>query len=107
MEVSLDNPENLLKIGMIANLNLATTHLKAFTLVPLNAVVRSKSDPQGYAVYLLKESEGDATVKLTDVQLGAVHGDAIAVTEGVSAGEKVVVVGASLLHDGEHVRVIP
>ena len=107
VEVSLDNPDDVLKIGMIANLNLKTSHLKPFTLVPLNAVVRSKTDPKGYAVFLLEGDKDDTTVKLTDVSLGAVHGDSIAVTEGASAGQKVVVVGASLVHDGERVRVIP
>ena len=107
VEVSLENPDDLLKIGMIATLNLATTHLKPFTLVPLNAVVRAKSDPKGYAVYLLQDGTEGPQVKLQDVELGAVHGNAIAVTDGVSAGEKVVVVGATLVHDGERVRVIP
>jgi len=107
VEVSLDNPDDVLKIGMIANLNLATSHLPAFTLVPLNAVVRAKSDPKGYAVYLLEDASGAAAVKLTDVELGVVHGDSVAVTKGLSAGQKVVVVGATLVHDGERVRVIP
>jgi RND family efflux transporter MFP subunit len=107
VEVSLDNPDNALKVGMIANLSLATAHLQPFTLVPLNAVLRAKTDPNGYAVMLLEDAKDGPVVRLQDVKLGAVHGDNIAVIDGVKAGEKVVVVGATLVHDGERVQVIP
>jgi RND family efflux transporter MFP subunit len=107
VEVSLDNPDNELKVGMIANLSLATAHLQPFTLVPLNAVLRAKTDPNGYAVMLLEDAKDGPVVRLQDVKLGAVHGDNIAVIDGVKAGEKVVVVGATLVHDGERVQVIP
>jgi RND family efflux transporter MFP subunit len=107
VDVSLDNPDNALKVGMIANLNLATAHLQPFTLVRLNAVLRAKTDPKGYAVMLLEDAKDGPVVRLQDVKLGAVHGDSIAVIGGVKAGEKVVVVGATLVHDGERVQVIP
>jgi len=42
-----------------------------------------------------------------DVGLGGISGNRVAVTTGVRAGEKVIVTGASLLVDGDPVRVIP
>ena len=41
------------------------------------------------------------------VELGAVTGNAIAVKKGVALGERVVVSGATLLVDGDAVRVLP
>jgi multidrug efflux pump subunit AcrA (membrane-fusion protein) len=70
-------------------------------------VLRAKTDPNGYAVMLLEDAKDGPVVRLQDVKLGAVHGDNIAVIDGVKAGEKVVVVGATLVHDGERVQVIP
>lgn len=41
------------------------------------------------------------------MKLGEVFGNMIAATEGVNIGERVIVIGATLLVDGEQVRVIP
>jgi hypothetical protein len=41
------------------------------------------------------------------VQLGDALGDRIAVREGLHAGQRVVVTGASLVHDGEMVEIVP
>jgi multidrug efflux pump subunit AcrA (membrane-fusion protein) len=41
------------------------------------------------------------------VTLGGVQGNLVAVTTGLAPGERVVVMGATLLKDGEAVRVIP
>ncbi len=71
------------------------------------AIVRSPTDPQGYAVYLVA-GEGDTpTVHLQGVTVGRILGDRIAVTGGLKAGARVVVYGATLVRDGETVRIIP
>ena len=41
------------------------------------------------------------------VTLGPVQGNLVVITSGLQAGERVVVMGASLVVDGEQVRVIP
>jgi hypothetical protein len=41
------------------------------------------------------------------VQLAELVGDRVMVREGVAAGDRVVTLGAALLHDGDAVRVIP
>ena len=45
--------------------------------------------------------------RIRQVQLGDVVGNAIVVTGGLEMGERVIVTGATLLVDGEPVRVIP
>ncbi len=109
VKVDIDNKENLLKVGMIASLNLPKggEHIQQRPLVPLSAVVRSVSDPKGYAVFIL-QSDADKTIaKLTDVELGNVRGNKITVLGGLDTKAQVVVNGASFLRDGQQVAVIP
>jgi multidrug efflux system membrane fusion protein len=45
--------------------------------------------------------------RLKEVQLGQVTGNEVAVTDGLEAGEQVIVTGATLVGDGKDVKVIP
>ena len=77
--------------------------------MPLSAVVRPPGEPEGYAVYVVdSDGEGGAAVaRLRRVALGEALGNTIAVTEGLKPGEKVIVTGATLVVDGQPVRVVP
>lgn len=108
VEVTVPNPKSLLKVGMIATIELNPERLPAsIPVVPLAAVVRSKNDPNGYAVVVV-EKQGDREIgRLRDVRLGEASGNGIAILSGLERGEHVVTLGASLVTDGEPVRVIP
>ncbi|MDF2365838.1 efflux RND transporter periplasmic adaptor subunit [Sneathiella sp.] len=109
VKIDIDNKANLLKVGMIASLSLpkeaANTHQGS--LLPLSAVVRSKTNADGYAVFILQPDADKTIAKLTDVELGDVHGNKITVLGGLDVDAKVVVNGASFLRDGQQVAVIP
>lgn len=75
--------------------------------IPLAAVVRASQTPDGYGVFVVESSEGRDVARARPVTLGPAVGNAVAVTEGVRAGERVVVMGATLVADGEPVRIIP
>lgn len=108
VEVTLPNPKNLLKAGMIATLTLGATRLaKPVMIVPLSAVVRSAHNPSGFAIFVVEDQDKKSFVHLRDVQTGDTYGNMIAVTHGVNAGERVVTVGATLARDGQQVQVIP
>ena len=109
VEVTVPNADGRLKPGMVASLAVAKGAAQpgSAVVVPLAAIVRSAKDPKGYAVYLVA-GEGDAPkVRLQEVSVGRILGDTIAVTAGLAAGARVVVYGATLVRDGETVRVIP
>lgn len=108
VEITIPNPENQLKPGMIASLELGEGAPKsAIMMVPIASVVSSKDNSSGYAVYVV-EGQGDNQVaRLRDVSLGHVAGNMIAVTQGVAPGDRIIVTGASLVENGEKVRVIP
>jgi RND family efflux transporter MFP subunit len=109
VEVTVANPNGLLKPGMVAALDVprARGESDAVAEVPISAIVRAKSDPKGYAVYVLDGKGSDAVVHMRDVSVGEIFGNSVAVTAGLDAGTTVVVYGATLVSDGERVRVIP
>ncbi|MAZ04705.1 MAG: hypothetical protein CMN56_16350 [Sneathiella sp.] len=109
VKINLDNRDELLKVGMIASLNLPkeTADAHQGSLVPLAAIVRSKNDAKGYAVFVLKTEDSKTIASLTDVELGDVHGNRITVLSGLSPDDRVVVNGTAFLKDGQQVAVIP
>jgi multidrug efflux system membrane fusion protein len=108
VEVTIPNPDDELKVGMVAALNLPSTPGEASTpLVPLTAVVRSPSKRDGFAVFVLDDKAAAPTVHVREVELGGFVGNSIPVKAGLTEGEQVVVLGATLLSDGQPVQVIP
>lgn len=108
VEVTIPNPRNQLKVGMIATVTVAAGKLfRPVLVVPLAAVVRSPEDPNGFAVYVVEEQDAKSFARMRKVQLSEAHGDAIGVTQGVNSGERVIANGATLVRDGEQVQIIP
>jgi RND family efflux transporter MFP subunit len=110
VEVTIPNPAGTLLSGMIAAVE--TPHAAGpgptgGAAVPLTAVLKSPTESDGYAVLVLS-GEGDNTVaKLRPVKLGEVVGNRIVVISGLTAGERVIVTGATIVSEGDRVRVIP
>lgn len=108
VEVTLENPRFEVKPGMIGSLELgAASEARARLAVPLSAVVRAPNDPNGFAVFRLRGREGKMYAEAQTIQIGQTIGNAIEVTQGLSAGERIVALGGSLVRDGQEVRVLP
>jgi RND family efflux transporter MFP subunit len=107
VEVTVPNPKNQLKAGMIASLAVEGAILPNSVLaVPLSAVIRDPQNPEGFAV-LVAEGNGDpSTVRARTVDLGDAYGNMIQVRGGVQVGERVVTSGSTLVKTGEQVRVM-
>jgi hypothetical protein len=95
-----------MKVGMLATLRLGDGAPDVGVFVPLASVVRPAGDSAGYAVYVVRDSAGP-TARLRRVSLGEVSGNQIAVREGLAQGERVIVRGATIVADGQAVRVTP
>ena len=106
IEVTVPNPNASLKPGMIASLSLTGVHKAAVPSVPLSAVVADPGSAGHYAVFVVSEQGGKWVAHLRQVTLGETHESDVAV-EGVNPAEKVVVVGAAGLRDGDFIQVIP
>jgi multidrug efflux system membrane fusion protein len=108
VELTVPNKDGRLKPGMVASLTLSEgARQEAVPVIPLAAVIQPPPGTPGYMVYVAQDQGGKAVVKAQMVQLGDALGDRIAVRGGVHVGDKVVVTGASLVHDGETVEIVP
>ncbi|MEW6144090.1 MAG: efflux RND transporter periplasmic adaptor subunit [Thermodesulfobacteriota bacterium] len=108
VEITIPNPDNVLKPGMIASLALDTKGKDVpVVLLPLGSVVRSSTDGREFAVFVVDEREGKTFARKKDVLLGSVYGNSVAVMEGLAPGEKVVIMGSQIIREGEEVRIIP
>jgi membrane fusion protein, multidrug efflux system len=111
VEVTIPNQDGRLRPGMIGTVAVGRTAAAAssarqpiFT-VPLTAIVKSGGADQ-YAVLIVEDQRDINVVRFRRVELGEVVGNGIAVLSGLEPGDRVVVTGATLLVDGETVRVV-
>lgn len=107
VEVSIPNGDNRLKAGMIASITIRSgSEKQQVNVVSLAAVVRSLKHPDGFAVFM-PDGDGDTVrVHTQEVELGGTYGNTIAVEQGLRPGDRVVTYGATIIKDGETVRVI-
>jgi multidrug efflux pump subunit AcrA (membrane-fusion protein) len=106
--VTIPNPGFLLRPNMIVSLSVGTRQaVSAQPVAPLNAVMKAKSTPGGYAVFVVLEEGGRSVARLRDVKLGEAYGNTVAVIEGVKQGDLVITTGNTMVIDGDRVKVIP
>ncbi len=116
IELTIPNPDALLKDGMIAAVRLdgvagpdatAVPLVQGAASVPLQSVVRPPDDPHGYMVYVAVDEGGQTVARGRRVELGDVTGRSVLVRGGVKPGERVVTNGATLIHDGAAITIVP
>ena len=113
VEVTIPNKDGRLRPGMIGTVAVgqpagdAKAGAKPPLTVPLTAVIRSQAGAGQFAVLVVERRDAVDVARVRHVELGEVMGNGIAVLKGVNAGDRVVVSGATLLVDGEQVRVMP
>lgn len=108
IEVTLDNSREEIRPGMLGSLTLGAVHNdKPRLAVPLSAVVRSPSDPKGFAVLCLTERDGKTFASAQRIEIGQTFGNAIEVMSGLRVNQRIVARGGSLVRDGQQVRVLP
>jgi len=107
-EVTVANPNGVLKPGMIASVVIGSRQRQQkLAAVPLSAIVRSQDAPEDYAVFVIEKTGGQTVARLRTVKLGDAFGNMIAVKDGLNTGENVISVGATLVHDGATVQIVP
>jgi RND family efflux transporter MFP subunit len=108
VEVTIPNPHDRLKSGMIASLALEGSQLPQSVLaIPLSAVIRNPGVANGFAV-MIAEGGGDTEVaRLRAIELGDIYGNMIAAKSGLNSGESVITTGAAIVKNGDKVRIIP
>lgn len=94
------NPENLLRPGQFAKVRAATQRLPGALVIPQRAV----RDLQGTNQVAVVGPDGKATFR--SVQLGPATGSSYVVTEGLAAGDRVVVEGLQKVREGALVKPV-
>jgi RND family efflux transporter MFP subunit len=108
VEVTIQNPKNRLRIGTIASLHLdREVEQTPVMIVPLNSLVRSPDDPNGYAVFVAEDRGGRMVATLRNIRVGDIAGNGVAVSDGLKPGDRVIVRGSGLIVDGKEVAVAP
>jgi RND family efflux transporter MFP subunit len=99
VEVELPNPQELLKPGMFAKVEIVTEKRQNVLLVPDVALVKAN---KGHAVYRIAKGE---SVELVSVKPGVSDKGWVEVKGSLNPGDPIVTLGSSLLKDGQRVVV--
>ncbi len=87
VEVTLPNPRNRLKAGMIASLALDQGKPpENLTAVPLSAVIRVPERREGFAVMIADGRDELTTASVRPVEVGEANGNLISVLKGFESG---------------------
>ena len=94
------NPENYLRPGQFAKVRAATDQLRGALVIPQRAV----SDLQGTSLVAVVDAENKVVQKR--VQLGPQTGSNYVVTDGLAAGDRVVIEGLQKIRNGIVVKPV-
>lgn len=106
VEVTIPNDGGRLKPGMVASFEIEPAHAPGQLTVPLAAILRSTSHPDGYALFVVEEQDGTARARRREVTLGEMVAIGVTVTSGLRQGERVIVSGATIVTDGDAVEIL-
>ena len=108
VEVTIPNPKDQLKAGMVATLDMGGARpAEGVNGIPLSAVVSGGPASKDFAVFVVTSESGQDVAHRRAIQLGPVYGNQVAVSQGLSLGDRVISNGATIVTDGQLVRVIP
>jgi membrane fusion protein, multidrug efflux system len=99
LRATVANPDRHFWPGQFVDVRLVLAMEKQAVLIPNQATQISQKGPFVYVV------KADDTVELRLVTLGLRQGDDVVVSDGVAAGERVVVTGQMTLSPGAKVRI--
>ena len=103
IELTLPNAGRAVKSEMVANVEVVRRVIEDALVVPQDALVRIEG---GYQVYLVSGPAVSPMVEARPVTVGASQRNEAVITSGLSAGERLVVVGQRLVAAGDRVRVV-
>lgn len=106
VEVKVSNPDQKLKVGMIASLYLGGGAQRVLT-IPIAAIVRRPDARDKFSVYVLERQGERSIARLRPVELGDPTGDRMIVVSGLKPGDEVIAAGSNMISDGEEVTVQP
>jgi len=107
-QATLANPQELLRAGMFARVELELPSSGPAIVVPATAIAYASYGNSVFIVEKMKDPTDQHEylgVRQQFVQLGTTKGDLISITDGVKPGEEVVTAGVFKLRNGAPVQV--
>jgi len=98
-EVEVDNPERLIKPGMIGRVALLRKQYADAISVPLFAVLSVENQRFVYV-------EDGGKARMRPIETGVIQGNRVQVVQGLGAGDRLIVSGQRSLQDGDAVSVL-
>lgn len=107
VQATLPNPEETLRAGMFARVEVVLPEDEPVVVVPATAISYASYGNTVYVVETLKGADGAEYlgVRQQPVRLGRGRGDQIAIVEGLTGGEQVVTSGVFKLRNNLPVRI--
>lgn len=107
VQATLANPQEELRSGMFARVEVEMTNAEAQVVLPATSINYASYGNSVFIVEKMKDKEGKEYlgVRQQFVKLGASRGDLISITEGVKPGEEVVSSGVFKLRNGVPVQI--
>ena len=99
LRIRIDNPDYKILVGMSAIVRLTTTRHDDVLVVSQSTVIEETGNR---SVFVAE----NGIAKKRDVVLGAVEKDKVVVKEGLSPGDKIIVVGQRDLEDGDPIHIV-
>ncbi len=96
VRIKIDNEDDKLKIGMMADVILETQSKSGVIIIPSDSIIQ---DNDGYYVYVVKENVAEKRV----ITIGITNNDFTEVTSGLSADETVVVSGKEYISEENNI----
>jgi len=101
VRITLPNPDQVLKIGMVAEARIAGDRKRSMMTVPGEAIVRDAQGATTVFVYYPEQQR----VYSKRVKVGALTGTEVEIKEGLSGNESIVIAGQDYLRDGTPVTI--
>ncbi len=98
----IDNPDRLLKPGILMRIKLATQPRTAL-LIPEEAITSTAAEQH---VFTVNQQSNVTTVERTQITIGTRYGGQIEVLNGLEAGDQVVIHGTLRIKAGDSVNII-
>ncbi len=103
VELEVPNEDGTIKPEMVADVRIVRGTVPEALVVPQEALVRVED---GYVVFVVAQEDGRAIARRRAIERGPAQRDQVVVRSGLSAGDRVVVVGQQQVADGDRVRVV-
>ena len=99
VEIEIPNPDGRLKAEMFARVKLNTASTRQTVLIPREALVYRGEQP---GVYIVREGAPE----FRTIETGTMQGDLVEALTNLQPGTKIVATGASMLTEGDRIRVV-